>query len=552
MIGAFHFLRPWWLVLLAAPVFVFVAQRVLDRLPPRADNLIAPHLLRFLLVPRGRSRGFRPSHFTMAALAVGAIALAGPAWQYEQTPFTKDESPLIVALDLSQTMDAVDVEPTRLERGKQKIRDLLALRSHARTALIAYAGTAHLVLPLTEDPGVGTLYLDALSSGLMPKAGNNPAAALTLARALLQRETVPGSVLFVTDAIPRDQIGAFVDFAKGDDGVMVLGIGTDAGGPIRIGQNQFLTRAGQTSVAPFDAESLRMVARDAGAYVGTVTIDSTDVNRLQQRAHTQIARVGDQSRSARWKDEGISLVPIIALLTLLSFRRGWTMQWAALLAFAITPASARAQTLVRATAQPQSNTVAPLAAPARLLQWRFIDLWLTPDQQGRYAFDRGDYKQASALFQDPEWKGLACYRGGDYSCAVNQFVRVLTPESSYNLGNAYVRLKSWPQAADAYRAAIAARSDFPDAKANLALVLDVMHRIEELKKDEEEEGTDQKPDDVQFDKKKGTGRTRMMDQQTLKQTSTDVWLKGLVTSPAKFLEMKFAIQAEESGAVPRK
>jgi Ca-activated chloride channel family protein len=113
-------------------------------------------------------------------------------------------------------------------------------------------------------------------------------------------------------------------------------------------------------------------------------------------------------------------------------------------------------------------------------------------------------------------------------------------------------LKSWPQAADAYRAAIASRPDFPDAKANLALVLDVMHRIEELKKDEEQEGTDQKPDDVQFDKKKGEGKSRMMDQQTLKQTSTDVWLKGLVTSPAKFLEMKFAIQAEESGAVPKK
>jgi Ca-activated chloride channel homolog len=549
VIDTFHFLRPWWLALLVAPVFVFVAQQVLDRLAPRADNLIAPHLLRFLLVPRGRSVGFRPSHFTMAALAVGAVAMAGPAWQYEQTPFTKDESPLIVALDLSQTMDAVDVEPTRLERGKQKIRDLLALRSHAKTALIAYAGTAHLVLPLTEDPGVGTLYLEALSTSLMPKAGNNPAAALALARTLLQRETVPASVLFVTDAIPRDQIGAFTDFAKGNDGVMVLGIGTDAGGPIRTGQNQFLTRAGQTIVAPFDSESLRMVAREAGAYVGTVTVDSTDVNRLQQRAQTQIARVGDQSGAVRWKDEGISLVPVVALLTLLSFRRGWTMQWAAMLLLAVWPASARAQAMVNSTAQPQA---APPSAPGRLLQWRFIDLWLTADQQGRYAFDRGDYKEASALFQDPEWKGLACYRAGDYSCAVNQFVRVRTADASYNLGNAYVHLKSWEQAADAYRAALGERPDFADARINLALVLDVIHTIEEIKKGQETEGTDQKPDDVQFDEKGKKGKTRMMERQTLKQTSTDVWLRGLVTSPAKFLEMKFAIQAEESGVVPKK
>ncbi|HEY7293074.1 MAG TPA: VWA domain-containing protein [Vicinamibacterales bacterium] len=548
MIGDLHFLRPWWLCLLAAPIMVFLLQRMLDRQLIRGDGLIAPHLLRHLLVPRGKSRGWRPSHFTMAALALGAVALAGPAWQHEETPFTRDESPLVIALELSQTMDAVDVEPTRLERGKQKIRDLLALRSNAKTAIVVYAETAHLVLPLTADPGVGGLYLDALATDLMPRPGNNPQAALAIARRLLERESVPGSVLFVTDGIPRDQLAAFDDFTGGSSGLMVLGVGTDAGGPIRIGDNRYLTRAGRPIVAPFDAESLRLLARDSDAYVGTFTVDGTDVARLQRRARTQIERAGDASGSARWKDEGYLLVPVIALLTLVSFRRGWTMQWAALWLLVLLPASAKAQT---GGTPAQAAADAPRTTPPMLRSWQFIDLWLTPDQQGRRAFDRGDYREAAAHFRDPEWRGIACYRAGDFSCAVDAFVRVQTADGAYNLGNAYVQLKSWQQAADAYRNALAERPGFRDAKENLDLVLDVLRRIEEEKKQQEQEqGVNLKPDEVKFDDKGKKGKKGLVDQSQA-ETAADIWLRGLQMTPAGFLKMKFAIQADEATGAKR-
>ena len=63
----------------------------------------------------------------------------------------EDTAPLVIAIDLSQTMDAIDIAPSRLERVKLKVRDLLALRAGARTAIVAYAGSAHIVLPLTDD-----------------------------------------------------------------------------------------------------------------------------------------------------------------------------------------------------------------------------------------------------------------------------------------------------------------------------------------------------------------------------------------------------------------
>jgi Ca-activated chloride channel family protein len=567
MMADFHFLRPLWLALAVAPIAVFAVQRWLDRLPVRADGLIAPHLLKHLLVPRGRSRGWRPSHFTMAALTLGSIALAGPAWEREQLPFARDESPLVIALELSQTMDAVDVEPTRLERAKQKIRGLLALRSGAKTALVVYAGTAHLVLPLTADPEVSDLYLDALATGLMPQRGNNPEAALAIAKKLLDREAVAGSALFVTDGVPATQIGAFDAFTDGRNGLMVLGVGTDAGGPIRLGENRFVTRAGQPVVAAFDAGSLRQLAREADAYVGTVTADDTDVERLQRRARTQIERVADDSGAARWRDEGYLLVPVIAVLTLLSFRRGWTMQWAAALIVALAiPSATRAQeregakereALAERTAMKEREALAERttmkereALAERTGSWHFVDLWLTPDQQGRRAFDRGDYSAAARHFVDPAWKGAACYRAGDFSCAVNAFVRVPTADGAYNLGNAYVRLKSWQQAADAYRGALAQRPGFAEARENLDLVLDVMRRIEEAKKqDEQEQGPNVKPDEVTFDEKGKKGKKGLIDQSD-EVTATDIWLRGLQMTPAAFLKAKFAIQAD--AASPKK
>jgi hypothetical protein len=102
-------------------------------------------------------------------LAVSILALAGPAWQREVLPFAQDKAALVVALDLSRSMDAIDLSPSRLERAKQKVRDLLGRRQGARTALVVYAGTAHTVLPLTEDTEILEVYLEALATNLMPK-----------------------------------------------------------------------------------------------------------------------------------------------------------------------------------------------------------------------------------------------------------------------------------------------------------------------------------------------------------------------------------------------
>src|SRR5271155_1942013 len=196
-----HFLRPHWFWLQAAVPVLLISLRFNEDVRARWRRYIDPELLEHLIVSPTRSWRLRPIHTLCALIALGSVALAGPTWRREQPPFTEDKAPLVIALDLSQTMDAIDLDPTRLERAKLKIHDLLALRNGGRTALFVYAGSPHLVVPLTADNKLFSMYLDVLSTSLMPKAGKDTAQVIAAIRDFLRDEEVPGTVLFVTDGI---------------------------------------------------------------------------------------------------------------------------------------------------------------------------------------------------------------------------------------------------------------------------------------------------------------------------------------------------------------
>ena len=176
--SALHFLRPQWLWMLAAVPVIFLLHRVRDDVKARWSRYIEPALLDHLIVAHKKPWRFRPIHMACLLIALGAVAAAGPAWTREHPPFTEDKAPLVIALDLSPTMDAIDIAPSRLERARLKLRDLLKVRNGGRTALFVYAGTAHMVLPFTTDFSLFDLYLSSLSTSLMPDRTKDSAAAL--------------------------------------------------------------------------------------------------------------------------------------------------------------------------------------------------------------------------------------------------------------------------------------------------------------------------------------------------------------------------------------
>uniref|UniRef100_UPI0012FE5A2E VWA domain-containing protein n=2 Tax=Nitrobacteraceae TaxID=41294 RepID=UPI0012FE5A2E len=260
---SFHLLRPLWLLALIPLAVVFAV--LLRRQDVRAQwgGVIAPHLLTHLIVRPGQGRHVNPVYLVAAGMMLGIIGLSGPTWRRELPPFVEDKAPLMIALAVGSSMNETDVAPSRLERAKQKIRDLLAARAGARTGLVAFAGTAHLVMPPTDDRSVIEPFLAALGPGLMPADGKNVAGAVALAADALAAEPVPGTVLLVADDLGTAD-AATVRQAAGRNGLVIFAVSPD------------------TSALP------------AGADVIRVSIDGSDIVRLERRIETRFqAAQGD-------------------------------------------------------------------------------------------------------------------------------------------------------------------------------------------------------------------------------------------------------------------
>ncbi len=512
MISDFHFLRPLILLALVVPALLaWLAQRSND-VRSQWKGMIAPHLLDRLVVDAaGRSR-LRPSWFLVALLVLSITGAAGPTLRREAPPFVEDTAPLVIAVDLSQTMDAIDVAPSRLERAKLKIRDIVATRKGARTAMIAYAGSPHLVLPLTEDAALIDNYSDALATRIMPTPGRNTGAALSMAAELLSKEKTSGTILLLTDGVEPAASDAL---RSKDNGVIILGVGTAAGGPVKSPDGSFVSDAsGSRLFAKLDVAGLKALGSDTGADVATITDDDTDVRWIAQRVQSNFSQK-QATEGDRWHDLGWWLVIPVAMLSAFSFRRGWVFQTGALL-LAI-------------------RLLLPVPASAGGLQ----DMWLTPDQQGRLAYQRGVFDVAADRFSDPMWKGVALYRAGKFTEAVDAFASVDTPESWYDQGNALLHLSKFAEAVAAYQKALATREDWSDAQANLAIAQQLL-KAKKQKDDEQPQDPNQKADSVQFDDK---GKQGKQGQMNIAEQTSEMWMKNINVSPADLMARKFALEA---------
>jgi len=298
-----HLLRPQWLWALVPAVLIWWGFWRLQNRTAEWQRFFDPHLLEHLLVGEKTRRLLRPIHLALILWILCVIAMAGPTWQREPSPFADDTAGLVVVLKASSTMDATDVQPSRLERSKHKLRDLLKLREGASTGLIVYSGSAHLVMPLTRDDRMIIAMAAELSPDLMPVDGDALGEALDLAANLLDRAGVPGSVLVLADAVSPSQASA-VAVAAPDMPVQFLAIK-----PLN---------------APLDA-GLQQAAGARGASVTPLTIDQSDVERVAQRAQSDFRVAPVAGGGERWRDAGFYILPLIALVALAWSRKGWVV-----------------------------------------------------------------------------------------------------------------------------------------------------------------------------------------------------------------------------------
>jgi len=308
-----HLLRPMWLLALV-PMLLLIWLLWRCRGDVAWRRVIAPHLLPHLLAGNDDKDAWPgPMHLLGLFWLVGVIALAGPSWQREMAPFGDQRGALVIALYLGPSMLAEDIQPSRLERATHKIRDLLALRTGARTALVAYAGSAHVVMPFTTDARLVEQFAGELSPQLMPRPGNDVRQALALSAQLLQQAELAGNVLLITDVIPPDALSALPPGMHAD----ILAMAAPPGAP---------TPAAGPPAPALDRRTMEAAARALGSSMVEVSVDDSDVRKLARRFDRQPAG-GTAEQGERWRDAGYYLLLPLALIVLLWFRRGWAVRW---------------------------------------------------------------------------------------------------------------------------------------------------------------------------------------------------------------------------------
>lgn len=305
LIAEFHWLRPSGFVLLVPVALIWWFCVCRSNSQRSLESQVAPHLLKHLVVqPETRSH-WDPGTVLLGLWLVGTIALAGPSWRQEPSPFATDESNLWIVLKLTPSMESDDVLPSRLERVRNKLHDLMGLRKGSATGLVVYSESSHLVMPPTGDNGVIDEMLQSLDSSVMPGEGDSLTGAITMVAEHIERDSVAASILIVADAADTSQQSAL---RKWNDahGIAIQWL-------VPIATESSLSGLGVAEAAEaLDADVVRLSADDA------------DIQQIAGRAKSaMVASITDPS--ARWRDDGYWLLWPIVIGAALWSRRGWSV-----------------------------------------------------------------------------------------------------------------------------------------------------------------------------------------------------------------------------------
>ena len=315
----FHFLRPWWLLLLI--VAGFVLWMIIRQSDTRRawESVIDSHLLNHLMTDSNGQRRLRPVHVMGVVWVMFAVAMAGPTWQREPAPFADDQAVMMIVVKCTPTMLAEDVQPSRLERTAQKIHDLLAQRKGARAALIAYAGSAHVVMPLTRDARIIEMFAGQLSPDIMPVEGAAADEAIMLALKRLEKAEQSGSIVLFADDVSEAETDRLLKAAgSAVPPVQVVAMAADA---------DAVVPPDSPPAPPLNRNAMQDFASSTNGSVTYVTADNRDMQRVAGLVETGFVPVVSEEGGERWKDAGYWLTLPIALIVLFWFRPGWVIRW---------------------------------------------------------------------------------------------------------------------------------------------------------------------------------------------------------------------------------
>ena len=485
LISEFHFLRPLWL--LAIPLVWWMVFLLRKKWWQKGnwDREVEPHLLEFLATSHSQhKRKLLPWVMSLAGTLL-LLSLAGPVWLKKPQPLIKKSHARVLVLDLSFSMLAADVKPTRINRVRFKLEDLLNNFSEGETALVGYAGEAFVISPLTHDANTISALLPGLHPNIMPVPGSRADLGVELASDLLSRSIgSQGHIILVTDGIEESEITA-VKNASGANEFSILAVGTEAGSPIALAAGGFLKdRNGAIVIPKLNLKPLHKLANQVNGELTVLSPDDRDVNQIIAAETSEGIYTEDEKQRTtdKWNEEGPWLLLIVLPLTALLFRRGvlFSIGLIVLPAFFVLPDTVRA--------------------------FSWDDLWMRPDQQAAELFHQGETDYASKLFEDNEWKATAAYRYGDFEKAVEQFAKQDNTRSNFNRGNALAFTGRLQDAIDAYEKVLSDNPQHKDAKFNKKLVEDLLKKQNKSQQNKQQQNNkqDQSSESTQSQQKTGT------------------------------------------------
>ncbi|MHA7130554.1 VWA domain-containing protein [Algoriphagus namhaensis] len=431
----FHFLRPDFLWLFVPLLAWFAISLLSIRQDLAWKQMISPHLRPYVIRKGSEKLKFWMQGLLLLSMSLGICALSGPTWKQVEVPGKELETPLVVLLELSSSMLEDDLQPTRLERAKFKISDFLDKDPRARAALIGFAGTAHTIMPLTRDYNLILSHIDGLSPDVMPLTGSDLAAGLALADSLTAITDAPGTILILSDEVSDETFSLIQDYVIQSKN-----------------QVEFLP---MFAVGAEVQEQMNLLGRLQAldkVNVNRLTLDNSDVEAIAKRiSGNLIFTEQDGFKEDEWQDMGMILVIPMAVLLLFWFRRGWVLYSVLILTF---------------TSCGKVET--------------FEDLWYSKDYQGQRLMDNQDYDGAAGRFEDPMRRGVAYYKAGAYTDAIQAFRQDSSAQGAYNLGLAYAQTGDFLSAEMAFAKAIELDPNLDQAKTIQNQLAELIPGTEEL------------------------------------------------------------------------
>ena len=447
--------EPLWLLIALQPLVIVLLKSLIQQ--NDISLYVEKKLQPWVVFPAQSSMSkniFSKNSAYLLAWLFFSIALAGP-----RTPLTQADKEqfyganIMLVVDLSRSMHAMDIKPNRLHRAKTEIYEFLELAQDHRIGITVYSARPHLLVPLTSDHAVLQNYIESIDKLSFPTLGSDPINAILFAQKELTSKKGNSAIVLITDGDFNEFSDTQISKLKEQNiPLYILGLGTPEGEAIPLGDGTWLKNKEQYVVSKMNINVLKKISSQLNGLYSPVYDDISDWNLLYQNGISRhnVSAKTDGKKQILWNEDfsfflAISIFLFFISLNTYRFKRNKnniTLALACMFLISIPNKEVHA-----------------------------LEIGQTNEQAGYRAYVKKDYHAAEKLYKNIDLsriyfsyfgQGNSLYKMGHYQKAIQQFIFAAInantdnqrANSLYNLGNSYFRTGDFPSAIRTYKDAL--------------------------------------------------------------------------------------------------